>query len=58
MSTHNSEAILMSTHNISSYKDLTNIIFELSSNIIIYICTHLISSSAIHTRVKIDQNMM
>ena len=30
------EAILMSTHNISFYEDLTKIIFELSSNIIKY----------------------
>ena len=30
----------MSTHNIGFYKDLTKIIFELSSN------THLISSAA------------
>ena len=28
------EAILMSTHNIGFYEDLTKIIFELSSNII------------------------
>ena len=35
------EAILMSTHNIVFYEDLTKIIFELSSN------THLISSAAI-----------
>ena len=34
------EAILMSTHNISFYEDLTKVIFQLSSN------THLISSSA------------
>ena len=33
------EAILMNTHNIGFYKDLTKIIFELSSN------THLISSA-------------
>ena len=33
------EAILMSTHNIGFYEDLTKIIFELSSN------THLISSA-------------
>ena len=33
------EAILMSTHNIGLYEDLTKIIFELSSN------THLISSA-------------
>ena len=41
MSTHNigAEAILMSTHNIGFYEDLTKIIFELSSN------THLISSA-------------
>ena len=32
------EAILMSTHNIGFYEDLTKIIFELSSNM------HLISS--------------
>ena len=32
-------AILMSTHNIGFYEDLTKIIFELSSN------THLISSA-------------
>ena len=30
------EAILMSTHNIGFYEDLTKIIFELSSNIIKY----------------------
>ena len=36
MSTHNTEAILMSTHNIGFYEDLTKIIFELSSNIIKY----------------------
>ena len=37
MSTHNiAEAILMSTHNIGFYEDLTKIIFELSSNIIKY----------------------
>ena len=42
MSTHN-EAILMSTHNIGFYEDLTKIIFELSST------THLISSPAILT---------
>ena len=35
------EAILMSTHNIGLYEDLTNIIFELSSN------THLISSAVL-----------
>ena len=41
MSTHNiGEAILMSTHNIGFYEDLTKIIFELSSNM------HLISSAA------------
>ena len=34
-----SEAILMSTHNIGFYEDLTKIIFELSSN------THLISTA-------------
>ena len=34
------EAILMSTHNIGFYEDLTKIIFELSSNM------HLISSAA------------
>ena len=33
------KAILMSTHNIGFYEDLTKIIFELSSN------THLISSA-------------
>ena len=33
------DAILMSTHNIGFYEDLTKIIFELSSN------THLISSA-------------
>ena len=31
MSTHNAKAILMSTHNIGFYEDLTKIIFELSS---------------------------
>ena len=38
MSTHNigGEAILMSTHNIGFYEDLTKNIFELSSNIIKY----------------------
>ena len=42
MSTHIiGEAILMSTHNIGFYEDLTKIIFELSSN------THLISSAAV-----------
>ena len=30
------EGILMSTHNIGFYEDLTKIIFELSSNIIKY----------------------
>ena len=30
------QAILMSTHNIGFYEDLTKIIFELSSNIIKY----------------------
>ena len=30
------KAILMSTHNIGFYEDLTKIIFELSSNIIKY----------------------
>ena len=30
------EAILLSTHNIGFYEDLTKIIFELSSNIIKY----------------------
>ena len=35
------EAILMSTHNIGFYEDLTKIIFRLSSN------THLISSSVL-----------
>ena len=33
------EAILMSTHNIGFYEDLTKTVFELSSN------THLISSA-------------
>ena len=33
------EAILMSTHNIGFYEDLTKIIFEISSNM------HLISST-------------
>ena len=41
MSTHG-EAILMSTHNIGFYEDLTKIIFQLSSN------KHLISSSKTH----------
>ena len=37
MSTHNiGEAILMSTHNVGFYEDLTKIIVELSSNIIKY----------------------
>ena len=40
------EAILMSTHNIGFYEDLTKIIFELSSNM------HLISSA--DTRVNPD----
>ena len=35
------EAILMSTHNIGFYEDLTKIIFHLSSNM------HLISSSGL-----------
>ena len=35
------EGILMSTHNIGFYEDLTKITFQLSSN------PHLISSSAI-----------
>ena len=34
--TYVDEAILMSTHNIGFYEDLTKIIFELSSNIIKY----------------------
>ena len=38
------EAILMSTHNLGFYEDLTKIIFELSSNIIKY---ELISSAAL-----------
>ena len=33
---HLAEAILMSTHNIGFNEDFTNIIFELSSNIIKY----------------------
>ena len=47
MSTHNigAEAILMSTHKIDFYEDLTKIVFQLSSN------THLISSSE-HQMVK------
>ena len=36
MSTHRGEAILMSTHNIGLYEDLTKIIFKLSSSIIKY----------------------
>ena len=35
------KAILMSTHNIGFYEDLTKIVFELSSN------THLISPAEI-----------
>ena len=36
----NGEAILMSTHNIGFYEDLTKNIFELSSNIIKYASYH------------------
>ena len=45
---HYGEAILMSTHNIGFYEDLTKIIFELSSNIIKYapyfFCWYLLES--------------
>ena len=42
------DAILMSTHNIGFYEDLTKIIFQLSSNIIKY----LISSSVLQEETK------
>ena len=45
------EVILMSTHNIGFYEDLTKIIFELSSN------THLISSAALISFQRKHENI-
>ena len=44
------EVILMSTHNIGFYEDLTKIIFELSSNM------HLISSADMYNTLKALKN--